>query len=108
MMETHINLMSINQQQPEEDQWRQKSFESLSINKNLFTDICQAPSIFIFLIIIAIIQSKLFTSHRKCTSFLNNAIFINIYEDIYESIDETMKRFLNMLFKRSKNSHTEL
>jgi hypothetical protein len=56
MMETNINLMFDNQQ--EEEQWREKNFESISIDKSVSTDNHQSSSIFVVLIIIAIIQSK--------------------------------------------------
>lgn len=49
---------------PEESQWHRRKSASISINRNVVADICQSPSIFIFLIIIAIIPSK-FVSFEK-------------------------------------------
>ena len=59
MLETDINSMHDHKQKEgdDEEQWRDKHLATLTTNKSFFIDICQSSSIFIFLIIIAIIPS---------------------------------------------------
>jgi len=87
----------------EEQQWRERDSESITVNRNLFTDICQSSSIFIFLIIIAIITSKfiffeynfivclkifikcyirklIIVDNRKYTSFSKSSSCMNVCE----------------------------
>jgi hypothetical protein len=53
--ENNINLiMDVG----EEQQWWNRNSKSITINRYLLTDICQSSSIFIFLIISAVIPSK--------------------------------------------------
>lgn len=54
---TNNNINSIGDD-VEEQQWRDRKSESIAVNKNVYTEICQSPAIFLFLIIIAIIPSK--------------------------------------------------
>jgi len=50
---------------PEEQEWEDRNSESITMNRNIFTDVCQSPSIFIFLIIIAIIPSEFICTGNK-------------------------------------------
>jgi hypothetical protein len=44
----------------DEQPWRDRSSISITMNRNIFTDICQSSSFFIFLIVIAIIPESSF------------------------------------------------
>jgi hypothetical protein len=58
MLETDITLIHDDHKQKEdEEQRRDKNLKTSNTNKSLFIDICQSSTIFLFLIIIAIIPS---------------------------------------------------
>lgn len=55
----------------EEANWKERDSTSVTINRNILTDICQSSTIFIFLIIIAIIPSRfLFKKKKKKKTFI--------------------------------------
>ena len=49
----------------EEANWKERDSTSVTINRNILTDICQSSTIFIFLIIIAIIPSRILFKKKK-------------------------------------------
>lgn len=49
----------------EEANWKERDSTSVTINRNILTDICQSSTIFIFLIIIAIIPSRFLFKKKK-------------------------------------------
>jgi hypothetical protein len=53
-MESNINAIG----DDTEEQRRDRGFEGISFNRNLFTNFCQLSSVLIFLVLIAIIPSK--------------------------------------------------
>ncbi len=69
----------------EEQQWQDRNSESITMNRNVFTDICQSPSIFIFLIIIAIIPSKFICLENKTNQ--NIYSFRDLLYNLFENLD---------------------
>jgi len=81
-MENNINSIV---DDAEEQEWEDRNSESVTMNRNIFTDVCQSPSIFIFLIIIAIIPSEFICIENKTNQ--NIYSFRDLLYNLFENLD---------------------